>query len=234
MTKKEMFKMLHDEEPVLRAEITALYSVLDHKLGLHGAEVPITFGMDEKALGSYLPPSYDDEEQFQFSLFFIGFCLNEQLSKSDRINLYKHEYAHYMTRHISIPSEYTWQPGVHGSAWKYCCSLIGAIPADYYVEGQSLKKVDYDSVLQRPTVDHKQVQMLDTYRTQRAYKNMENSKIRYEVGDVVTHPKFGEGTVKEIEKQPSSVRLHIAFGDEVKIIDQKWLVKTGYKKVSET
>ncbi|MBO6129361.1 MAG: hypothetical protein J6P79_10760, partial [Pseudobutyrivibrio sp.] len=88
MTKQQMFKMLHDEEPVLRAEITALYSVLDHKLGLHGAEVPITFGMDEKALGSYLPPSYDDEEQFQFSLFFIGFCLNEQLSKTDRINLY--------------------------------------------------------------------------------------------------------------------------------------------------
>ena len=31
MTKKDMLKMLHDEEPVLRAEITALYSVLDYK-----------------------------------------------------------------------------------------------------------------------------------------------------------------------------------------------------------
>ncbi len=233
MTKKDMLKLLHDEEPVLRAEITALYSVLDHKLGLRGAQLPITFGMDEKALGSYLPASYDNEEQFQFSLFFIGFCLNEQLSKPERINLYKHEYAHYMAHHLLIPDEYNWQPGVHGSAWKYCCSLIGAIPADYYVEGQALKKVDYDSVLTRPTVDHKQVQMLDTYRTQRMYKNIENSKVQYEIGDVVTHPKFGEGTVKEIEKQPSSVRLHIAFGDEIKIIDQKWLVKTKYKKVSE-
>jgi RNA polymerase-interacting CarD/CdnL/TRCF family regulator len=65
------------------------------------------------------------------------------------------------------------------------------------------------------------------------YSNIENSKVKYEVGDVVTHPKFGEGTVQEIEKQPSSVRLHIAFGDEIKIIDQKWLVKTGYKKVAE-
>ncbi len=233
MTKKDMLKLLHDEEPILRAEITALYSVLDHKLGLRGAQLPITFGMDEKALGSYLPASYDNEEQFQFSLFFIGFCLNEQLSKPERINLYKHEYAHYMAHHLVIPDEYNWPPGVHGSAWKYCCSLIGAIPADYYVEGQSLKKVDYDSVLTRPTVDHKQVQLLDTYRTQRMYKNIENSKVQYEVGDVVTHPKFGEGTVKEIEKQPSSVRLHIAFGDEVKIIDQKWLVKTRYQKVSE-
>jgi hypothetical protein len=101
------------------------------------------------------------------------------------------------------------------------------------VEGQSLKKVDYDSVLTRPNVDHKQVQMLDTYRTQRAYKNMENAKVRYEVGDTVTHPKFGEGTVKEVEKQPSSVRLHILFGDEVKVIDQKWLVKTGYMRAGD-
>lgn len=233
MTKKEMLKLLHNEEPVLRAEITALYSVLDHKLGLHGAEVPITFGMDEKALGSYLPPSYDNEERFEFSLFFIGFCMNEQLTKNDRVNLYKHEYAHYMTRHINIPEKYNWQPGVHGSAWKYCCSLIGAIPSDYYIDGQNIQKVDYDSVLTRPNVDHKQVQMLDTYRTQKMYANMENAKIKYEVGDTVTHPKFGEGTVQEIEQQPASVRLHIAFGDEVKIIDQKWLVKTGYKKVAE-
>lgn len=233
MTKKDMLKMLHDEEPVLRAEITALYSVLDHKLGLRGAEVPITFGMDEKVLGSYLPPSYDDEEQFQFSLFFIGFCMNGQISKNDRINLYKHEYAHYMTRHINIPDRYNWQPGVHGSAWKYCCSLISAIPADYYIEESSIKKIDYESVLERPSVDHKQVQLLDTYRTQRAIKNMENAKIKYEIGDTVTHPKFGEGTVQDIEKQPSSVRLHILFGDELKVIDQKWLVKTEYKKVSE-
>lgn len=233
MTKKDMLKMLHDEEPVLRAEITALYSVLDHKLGLRGAEVPITFGMDEKVLGSYLPPSYDDEEQFQFSLFFIGFCMNGQISKNDRINLYKHEYAHYMTRHINIPDRYNWQPGVHGSAWKYCCSLIGAIPADYYIEESSIEKIDYESVLERPSVDHKQVQLLDTYRTQRAIKNMENAKIKYEIGDTVTHPKFGEGTVQDIEKQPSSVRLHILFGDELKVIDQKWLVKTEYKKVSE-
>ena len=233
MTKKDMLKMLHDEEPVLRAEITALYSVLDHKLGLHGAEVPITFGMDEKVLGSYMPPSYDEEEHFQFSLFFIGFCMNGQISKQDRINLYKHEYAHYMNRHISIPDKYNWQPGVHGSAWKYCCSLIGAIPADYYIEDSSIKKIDYESVLERPSVDHKQVQMLDTYRTQRAIKNMENAKIKYKIGDTVTHPKFGEGTVQEIEKQPSSVRLHILFGEELKVIDQKWLVKTEYKKVSE-
>ena len=75
--------------------------------------------------------------------------------------------------------------------------------------------------------------MLDTYRTQKMYANMENAKVKYEVGDTVSHPKFGEGTVQEIEKQPSSVRLHIAFGDEIKVIDQKWLVKTGYQRVGD-
>ena len=141
MTKKDMLKMLHDEEPVLRAEITALYSVLDHKLDLHGAEVPITFGMDEKVLGSYMPPSYDEEEHFQFSLFFIGFCMNGQISKQDRINLYKHEYAHYMNRHISIPDKYNWQPGVHGSAWKYCCSL-----SNYLLATQLLMFITFEHV----------------------------------------------------------------------------------------
>ncbi len=233
MTKKEMLTMLHNEEPILLAEISACYTLLDAKFGLHGAEVPITFGLDEKALGSYMPPSYDNEEHFEFSLLFIGYCMKKQISKADRINLYKHEYAHYMVRRIPIPAEYDWQPGVHGSAWKYCCSLIGAIPADYYVEDQQLKTVNYDSVLTRPTVDHDQIRMLDTYRTQRMYKNMENAKVKYEVGDSVTHPKFGEGTVENVEKMDASVRLHIKFGEEIKIIDQKWLVKTEYKKVSE-
>ncbi|MCR5416284.1 MAG: hypothetical protein K6E79_05770 [Pseudobutyrivibrio sp.] len=228
-----MLKLLRNEEPILRAEITSLYTLLDAKFGLHGAEVPITFGMDAKALGSYTPPTYDEEEHFEFSLFFIGYCMQNQISKEDRINLFKHEYAHYMTRNIAIPSEYTWQPGVHGSAWKYCCSLIGAVPQDIYIEDASLQKIDYGQVLTRPNVDHAQVQMLDTYRTQKAYKNIDNSKVRYEVGDTVNHPKFGEGIIKEIEKLESSVRLHIAFGDEIKEIDQKWLFKTGFKKVSE-
>ena len=30
-----------------------------------------------------------------------------------------------------------------------------------------------------------------------------------------------------------SVRLHIRFGEETKVIDQKWLVKTKYQKVGE-
>ena len=47
---------------------------------------------------------------------------------------------------------------------------------------------------------------------------------------MVTHPKFGEGTVEEIVQLSNSVRLHIRFADdEVKKIDQKWLLRSGHK-----
>nr|MCR4694044.1 hypothetical protein [Pseudobutyrivibrio sp.] len=154
MNKSDMLRMLHNEEKVFLVEINNLYTMLDVKLGLHGADVPITFNYDERALGAYIPPSYNDEEHFEFSLLFIGFCLNKQISAEDRINLYKHEYAHYMTRLIPIPDKYKWQPGIHGSAWKYCCSLIGAVPAEYYAEDQKLKVIDYDAELTPKKVDH--------------------------------------------------------------------------------
>lgn len=56
------------------------------------------------------------------------------------------------------------------------------------------------------------------------------AEIKFQVNDVVTHPKFGEGTVEEIVQLSNSVRLHIRFADdEVKKIDQKWLLRSGHK-----
>ena len=41
---------------------------------------------------------------------------------------------------------------------------------------------------------------------------------------------IGEGTVEEIIQLSNSVRLHIRFADdEVKKIDQKWLLRSGHK-----
>ena len=53
---------------------------------------------------------------------------------------------------------------------------------------------------------------------------------KYETGEKIKHPKFGEGIIEKIEKQTGSVTLHIRFGDAVKVIDQKWLLQTKYKK----
>lgn len=47
-------------------------------------------------LGSYTQRGIDTEEHFHFSLLFAGYGVAKPLSKEDRLDLYKHEYAHYM------------------------------------------------------------------------------------------------------------------------------------------
>ena len=187
--------LLENETKIHLAEIRFLYQKLDRQLGLNGARVPITFGFDTDRLGAYTPGFGQDEEEFHFSLLFIGYCVTKPLSKDDRMDLYKHEYAHYMQYNMDIPDKYNWQPGIHGSAWKYCCSLIGAAPTPYYKAGEGLIKHDYDKVLKKKITD-----------------------------------KFGKGTIEHIEQLEGSVRLHVRFGEDLKKIDQKWLLQAGMKK----
>ena len=39
----------------------------------------------------------------------------------------------------------------------------------------------------------------------------------------------GTGNIEHVEQLPGSVRLHIRFGEELKVIDQKWLLRSKYK-----
>ena len=128
-----------------------------------------------------------------------------------------------------IPREYQWQPGLHGSAWKYCCSLVGAAPTPYYKAGEALMKHDYEKKLKNPIHD-KTVAIRDTYRRQQEHKSSQASIVQYTVGEQVQHPKFGEGCIEKIEQATGSVTLHIRFGNEIKVIDQKWLLRTKYQK----
>ena len=226
---QEQMRVLQKEIPILTAEIRALYRELDRKYHLFGALVPITFGFDRDLLGSYTRAGIDEEEHFHFSLLFVGRSVAKPLGKEDRLDLYKHEYAHYMEHYIEIPKEYQWQPGLHGSAWKYCCSLVGAAPTPYYKAGESLMKHDYDKVLKNP-INDKTVPIRDQYRREKEYQDRKNRVVQYQVGESVKHPKFGTGIVEEVEQMTGSVRLHIRFGEEVKIIDQKWLLKTKLER----
>lgn len=150
------------------------------------------------------------------------------MSKEDRIDLFKHEYAHYMQYNMQIPEKYKWQAGTHGSAWKYCCSLIGAAPTPYYKAGEALMDHNYDNVL-KSRIHDKTVPIRDTHqRLQKAQKE-KNEVVQYKIGDSVTHPKFGNGIVEKINPRSGGVHLHIRFDDDVKCIDQKWLIKK-YKK----
>ena len=224
----ELIHALHREIPILTAQIRALYDELDHKFHLSGAKIPITFGLDKDLLGSYTRAGHGEKEHFHFSLYFIGYSVEHPLSKEDRMDLFKHEYAHYMQYNYPIPKQYEWQPGIHGSAWKYCCSLVGAAPTPYYKAGEALMKYNYDKVLKNPIHD-KMVPLRDNYRREQKYQENKNSKVQYKLGETVSHPKFGEGTIEQIEQMSTSVRLHIRFGSEIKIIDQKWLLQTKYR-----
>lgn len=225
----ELIRVLQKEVPILKAEVQALYKDLDKKFHLRGAKVPVTFGLEDNLLGAYTRAGDGEEEHFHFSLLFVGYAMEHPLSREDRMDLFKHEYAHYMQYNMEIPKEYQWQPGTHGSAWKYCCSLVGAAPTPYYKAGEALMKHNYDKVLKNPIHD-KTVPIRDTYRREREYQNQKNSVVQYQVGETVKHPKFGDGAVEKIEQMQGSVRLYIRFGSEVKVIDQKWLLRTKYQK----
>ena len=224
----ELMRRLQKDIPILTAQIRALYTELDKKFHLRGAQVPITFGYDTDLLGSYTQSGINSEEHFHFSLLIAGYGVEKPLSKEDHLDLYKHEYAHYMRVNMKIPKEYEWQPGIHGSAWKYCCSLIGAVPTPYYKAGEALMPRKYDKVLKNPIHD-KSIPLRDQYRREQEYQKQKNRKIQYQIGETVKHPKFGEGVIQELTQTDSSVKLHILFGQELKIIDQKWLLITKYQ-----
>ena len=231
MLSKEKQKSLQREIPILKQEIQAIYSKFDKSYGLHGANVPISFGFEEDLLGSYTKASQDEDEHFHFSLHYVGYGVEKPLSKEDRMDLYKHEYAHYMQYNMHIPAEYTWQPGNHGSAWKYCCSLVGAAPTPYYKAGEALLEHDYESSMKQKSIFYEQSKLLDQAQRERAYQAKEGRITRYKIGEEIRHPKFGTGIIEDMEKLDNSVRLHIRFGTELRKIDQKWLVKqTKYKR----
>lgn len=216
--------LLEKDVSVILADIRATYRKLDERFHLHGAEVPITFGYEEDVLGSYTPKNGSSMECFHFSLLFVGYSVAHPLKREDRLDLYLHEYAHYMQYNMTIPKEYCFKPGIHGSAWIWCCSLVGAAPTPYYKVGESLMKKDYEKKLRNP-INDPHVQLKDTRRREKEYQDNRNRTIQFEVGESIRHPAFGEGEVEEIEQLAGSVRLHVRFGEEIKKIDQQWLLK---------
>ena len=89
----ELYASLQKETTILTAQIRALYKELDKKYHLRGAQIPITFGFETDALGSYTRAGHHEKEHFHFSLLFVGYGVKNPLSKEDCIDLYKHEYA---------------------------------------------------------------------------------------------------------------------------------------------
>ena len=226
----DLYVRLEKQIPALRLQIQQLYQSFDGKFHLHGASVPITFGMEEDVLGSYTPAGGDEEEHFHFSLRYAASYEERPVSNEDRLDIFRHEYAHYMQYNMPIPAEYNWQKGKHGSAWKYCCSLTGAVPTPYYRAGETLKKQDYEKVLKNPWKGTT-IPLLDTFHRETEYQRRRNSKVIFAQGETVMHPTFGEGVIQKIDPKEGSVILHIQFRDRIRKIDQKWLNRTRYRKL---
>ena len=70
----------------------------------------------------------------------------------------------------------------------------------------------------------------DIYSREQEYRKKKNSTVKFNINDDVNHPKFGKGTIEHIEQLEGSVRLHVRFGEDLKKIDQKWLLQAGLKK----
>jgi hypothetical protein len=224
-----MMRQLEKEIPVLTRKIRSMYSKLDQTWNLNASLVPITFGFETDVLGSYTPAVGDRKEEFHFSLVFAGYLDALPIQKEDRRDLFLHEYAHYMQYNMDIPKEHDWKPGKHGSAWKYCCSLIGAAPSEFYRFGKGREKHDYGKALKNPW-SNPNAALIDIRRREKEYQNSRDSRVLFSPGDVIAHPDFGEGTITEIKRLDSSVRLTIEFADRTRKIDQKWLLRSAYKK----
>lgn len=221
---KQQRDALLRECSTLLLEIHTLYSDLDRRFHPRGAGIPVTFGFETDQLGSYTQGKDYSEEEFHFSLLFIGRSLPHPLSKEDRLDLYKHEYAHYMQYHMPVPKEYRWQYGTHGSAWKYCCSLIGAAPTPLYRAGEGSMDHDYEKALTSPVSD-KTIPVTDVYHREMEYRKKRARTVRYRLGERLRHPRYGIGEIVDIAAQPDSVRISMKFSDQTRVFDQMWLIR---------
>ena len=79
-------------------------------------------------------------------------------------------------------------------------------------------------------ITDKSIPIRDQYVREQEYRKKRDSAIKFNINDDITHPKFGKGTIEHIEQLEGSVRLHVRFGDDLKKIDQKWLLRTTLKK----
>ncbi len=138
---------------------------LDKKTGLHGADLPIKFGKAKSMLGYF---SYDKNSYFGF-YFSNHYFLDPDLPVEEKLNVIRHEYAHYldyMQRGFSA----------HDAEWKKCCNIVGSFPIRCFNKDRA-----------------------DSYLAKHQKEEELNSKLnKYSIGTEIKHPVFGLGTIKEI------------------------------------
>ena len=159
-------------ESTIREEL----SRLDKKTGLNGSSVPISFNNARCTLGLYSPVNGG---AFKFSNYYFQ---NPDWPVEVALDTIRHEYAHYMDHVL-------YGHGGHGSTWKMCCGVIGAMPIRCYNE----KRAEY-------------------YR----HKHLEEDKLSkhydtYRIGDTIEHPKYGTGVIMDIFGESVNRSITVMF-----------------------
>jgi len=163
------------DEKMIRDELRRL----DGITGLHGAELPIKFGIARSYLGRF---SYRDPEhpEFYFSNYYFR---DPNLPTEEKLNVIRHEYAHYMDFMRTGSSS-------HKSSWRKCCDEIGA----YAVRCFSYKHADTIAAINR--------------KNQQANEKYE----KYSVGRTIVHPFFGKGEITAVTGDGSDRIATVSFG----------------------
>ena len=127
--------------------------------------------------------------------FSRGYFQNPDWPHESAVNIIRHEYAHYMDFVIYGNSG-------HGKTWKSCCVRIGAMPVRLYREDRNLFYID------------------------RHRKEAEASQIYdlYNVGNIIRHPKFGNGTISSISGEGLERLVDVSFSTVgSKRLTLKWI-----------
>lgn len=181
-------------ESTIREEL----SRLDKKTGLKGSSLPISFNNARCTLGLY---SSVNGGSFKFSNYYFQ---DPSWPVEEALDTIRHEYAHYMD-HI------LYGHGGHGSTWKLCCGVIGAMPIRRYNE----KRAEY--YRQKHLEEDKLSEHYDTYR----------------IGDAIEHPMFGTGVIIDIFGESVTRSVIVEFTSAgVKKLGLAW-VDTNCKKYFE-
>lgn len=113
---------------------------LDEKTGLSGAELPIRFDNHDRALGWY---EYEGIRKFGFKRSFF---LSSVIKDCEKIDLVRHEYAHYIVdaTHLERYFVHGSRRTSHGDCWKFASRLVGAMPTRSH-DSSAFSKMNWSS-----------------------------------------------------------------------------------------
>lgn len=179
-------------EDAIREELRRLDAVT----GLHGADLPISFGYARQTLGVFQFTRDGQPLRFRFSKYFLD---DPHFTQQEAVDLIRHEYAHYMQLMRGGPNA---EPP-HGDGWKQCCREIGAHPEGRY----------------RPERNEVQLNWLQEQNKLSTFLG------QLQLGMNIHHPMFGMGVLTEITGMQEGARLTIRSACGEKVLSARWVLE---------